>query len=166
MAHVVLYVSKGAKQGRTTMAKASTLAVGALVLAACGDASPPGNVHSWISNSTELPPLNGGYGWDDPITTENFGATAAKKLGQADAPLAGFTLRQIVTDASVRVRSDNKACASCHEWAASETSTSFCARVNAFVALPTSTNEPTDPANAKPSVLKELFSAWVAADCP
>jgi len=149
------------------MAKARTSALSVLVFAsACGDASPPGNVHRWTSNAANLEPPNGGYGWDAPITTENFGKAATRKFGRAEAALAGHTLRQIVTDASVRVRADGKACTACHTWANSETQASFCARVDAFLALPTSTDEETDPLSAKPTVLKDLLSAWAAAGCP
>ncbi len=135
---------------------------------ACGDASVPGNPHEWAGLSTYVDETESdpGFGWTHPVTPANFGAEAARKLGSAESTIAGNSIRAIVVDTSVRVRADDQACASCHAWTTEMDRASFCDRVPSFLEQPTSRGDGSDPANAKPAVLKALLSRWHDAGCP
>lgn len=148
------------------MAEVTALAlIGIGVLAVgCVDASPrwdPG----LTSSASENQPASVDYGWSHAVTPTAF-ADASAKLGNASDVLAGHSLHTIVSDASVRVRGDDQACVTCHAWAKTETRADFCARVPAFLALPTSKGNGTDDVSAKPQVLKDLLDRWYAAGCP
>lgn len=140
--------------------------------AACGDASDPGDSHRWPVQeleSTEAPPevVNAlGFGWRREVTASSFDPAAATRLGSATHPLEGNTLRAIVTQADVRVRSDDLPCTDCHSWAPTIDRASFCLRVDAFLALPTSKEDGADPPSSKPAILQRLFSEWRDAGCP
>ena len=161
---------------------------------ACGDASPPGNAHLWpapVAYADEVttepdrapaptsfapqPRPDGawhragaprGYGWSHAISADNFDPAADGKLGGASSSLAGHTLREIVTDPNVRVRGDDRACATCHAWAQEIDRATFCARVPRIVEQPTSKGDGEDPANAKPAVVKDLLQRWYDEGCP
>lgn len=77
-----------------------------------------------------------------------------------------FSLQDIVTNGTVKVREDNMACVTCHSWAGFADRQSFCDRVDAFSAEPTIKNEGKDPPNAKPAYLKTVLKQWKAAGCP
>jgi len=148
------------------MGKVLALAlIGIGVLAGCGDASP-----RWSSSrdssavQTNLPESMT-YGWSRPVTVKAF-PDATKKLGNADTMIDGHSLHAIVSDANVRVRGDDQACSTCHDWAATATRESFCDRVPAFLAQPTSKGDGHDDVSAKPLVLKDLLDRWHAAGCP
>jgi hypothetical protein len=138
-------------------------------LAGCGD---PGSSPRWTAPPTTTTRTqvvgDGGtvaYGWTRPVTTDGFPG-AAQKLGRAGSVLAGNSIRAIVTDPNVRVRGDNQACVTCHAWAGAISRETFCDRVSAFVAEPTSKGDDRDPESAKPLVLKDLLDRWEAAGCP
>lgn len=163
---------------------------------ACGDASPPGNSHLWpapVAYADEVTsepeperdpaptslapqPRAGsawhrsggprGYGWSHPISADNFDPAAETTLGAATSPLAGHTLREIVTDPDVRVRGDDRSCGSCHAWAEKSDRAAFCAHVPRFLEQPTSNGDGQDPANAKPRVVKALLERWYDEGCP
>lgn len=137
--------------------------------AACGDASLPSDGHTWTTTPASAR-VSGtdaeGFGWTTPMTVQNADPVVGKKLGKAEATLAGHSLRQIVTDPTVKVRADNRACTECHPWAAKETRADFCARIPSFVTQPTSKGDGSDPENAKPQLLKNLLSKWHANGCP
>jgi hypothetical protein len=134
---------------------------------ACGDASrPSGWQRETPSVDVDATESALGYGWDRPITAENFDEAAETKLGDAPQAIAGETLRAIVTDANVRIRADGAPCSTCHAWASSTDRASFCARVTAFLAQPISKGDGTDPPNAKPPILRSLLSSWQDASCP
>jgi hypothetical protein len=137
-----------------------------IMIYACGDASRPGDAHEWPATGVDSTEAPLGFGWERPITVANFEPEASTKLGSASQTLAGNTLRAIVTDPSVHVRSDDKACTACHDWAASIERDAFCDRVSAFLAQPTSKATGSDPPNAKPQILKSLLSMWQTAQCP
>jgi hypothetical protein len=119
------------------------------------------------SSSTTLPSSEEpvGFGWTRPVTAEVF-PDAARKLGNAASMIDGHSLRAIVTDASVRIRGDDRACGACHAWVSTATRPSFCERVPAFLSLPTAKGDGHDAASAKPFVLKDLLERWHAAGCP
>lgn len=149
------------------MKKATAVISTSIVLTcACGDASRPGNAHDWSIGEIATTEPTVAYGWNRPVTAANFDPAAANKLGSASNTIAGKTLREIVTDANVRIRADNQACSTCHTWASSIERTAFCDRVDALVAQPTSKGDGTDPTNAKPEILKSLVSKWKDANCP
>jgi hypothetical protein len=131
----------------------------ALVLSACGDSSAAGDIHTWKHTKTSTV-----VGWEAPIDASTF-PDAENKLGKAESAIAGRTLGAIVTDASVRVRGDDRACVSCHEWAQTDTRAAFCQRVPSFVALPTSGTS-SDPPSAKPLLLKQILQRWYDDGCP
>jgi hypothetical protein len=147
------------------MGKVLALAlIGIAVLAGCGDASP-----RWSSSNTTATQTNQpesvAYGWTRPVTLKAF-ADAQDKLGSAHDMMDGHSLRAIVTDTTVRVRGDDKACSTCHEWAKTVSRMAFCERVPAFLAQPTSKGDGHDDVSAKPLVLKDLLDRWHAAGCP
>jgi hypothetical protein len=107
-----------------------------------------------------------GYGWQRPVTVENFSPAAAQVAGNAKTPLAGHSIGQVVTDPTVRVRKDGNACVTCHTWAAHMDRTAFCARIPQFLAEPTAKGDGTDPIQAKPQALKDLLSKWYEDGCP
>lgn len=151
------------------VAKLAVVCTGAFVfVAACGDASAPGDIHEQhLASATEpTETLDPGFGWDRPITAQTSGGEVTSKLGNASATLAGHSLREVVVDPAIRVRSDDIACTTCHSWAPSVEREAFCARVSSFLAQPTSTGSSTDPPNAKPALLKALLEQWQDAGCP
>jgi hypothetical protein len=138
------------------------------VLCACSDgSSKPLILNARKTATTDSTPNepDPAYGWSRPVTAAVFSA-AATKLGGAESVLDGHTLQAIVTDATVRVRGDNQACSTCHDWAKTISRAAFCERVPAFLALPTAKGDGTDDPSAKPLVLKELLELWHAAGCP
>ena len=128
------------------MGKVLAFAFGIGVLVGCGDASP-----RWSSSNTSATETNQpesvAYGWTRPVTVTAF-PNAQEKLGSAHDMMDGHSLRAIVTDTTVRVRGDDKACATCHEWAATASRTSFCARGPAFLQQPTSKGDGHDAVSA------------------
>jgi hypothetical protein len=146
-------------------------AVGALavLLLAC---APPVPVErtpdrsSPKSASTEAQESSLPWGWKTPIMQDDTDAVVDRKLGSATSTIAGHSISQIVTNATVRVRGDNAACAKCHTWAAASDRESFCARVEGFLGMPTAKGDGHDAVGAKPAVLKTLLKEWQDADCP
>lgn len=141
--------------------------VGMGFLAGCTDA-PRWALTNESSAATPAPSVAeewAGYGWMHPVTAEVF-PDGARKLGRAQSAIDGHSLQDIVTDPAVRVRGDDRACVACHAWATGASRESFCERVPAFLALPTSKGDGHDAASAKPFVLKDLFERWHAAGCP
>jgi hypothetical protein len=140
--------------------------VGAALLSACGDgtsqATLGGTTHTQETNATTA---SLAYGWSRPVTKQAFPA-AATKLGSAESILDGHSLQEIVSDAAVRVRSDDQPCVACHAWSTTTSRASFCDRIPAFLALPTAKGNSADPIAAKPQVLKDLLDRWHAAGCP
>jgi hypothetical protein len=95
------------------------------------------------------------YGWFTTITRGNApGIAVSTKLSGAEDAIENNTVRQIVMDSGVKVRSDNKACQECHTWAATISKTDFCNKVASFNA-----------SNSKPQVLKDLFNTWKGRGC-
>ena len=93
-----------------------------------------------------------GYGWETKIS---------------DRAIGKYSLCAIVTDPNVRVRADGRSCVGCHSWAEYQDRVSFCARVDAFLEMPTATGDKTkDRPNAKPANLKKLLGDWKEARCP
>src|SRR5438067_1460699 len=87
----------------------------ALVIAlSCGDASPPSPTWRVARRAMRATASPDSFGWDHAVTTTNFEADAAERLGSATSTIAGNTLAAIVTDPDVRVRGDGKACSACH----------------------------------------------------
>lgn len=137
-------------------------------IVACGDASDPNDVRRWeekvpaVSAWTE----KAVFGWNRPITAANFDPAAEEPLGPGAEPIAGLTLRDLVTNPDVRIRGDKNACVKCHDWAAGADCRSFCERVPLLLAQPTSKGDGTDHSNAKPALLKKLVSEWRDNGCP
>ncbi len=149
------------------MRKVFAAALLCAVLGGCSDGNSKPlilNARNTTTESTANEP-DPDYGWTRPVTAEVFSA-AATKLGSAESALDGHTLQAIVSDATVRVRSDDQACSTCHAWATTISRAAFCARVPAFLALPTAKGDGHDDPSAKPLVLKELLELWHAAGCP
>ena len=96
------------------------------------------------------------YGWLTTITRQNApGIAVSTKLSGAEDAIEGNTIKQIVSDATVKVRSDNNACQACHTWAPTISKTDFCnSKVSSFNANTT-----------KPQVLKSLFNTWKSGGC-
>jgi hypothetical protein len=96
------------------------------------------------------------YGWLTTITRGNSPGIAVNiKLSGAEDTIEGNTVRQIVSDMSVKVRSDSKACGECHTWATSISKTDFCNnKVTSF-----------NNSTSKPLVLKNLFNTWKSRGC-
>ncbi len=124
-----------------------------------------------VSNTAEVPNyvVTGGttdppYGWTHQVTSGNTNLAVTTKLGNAQDTIAGHTLLQIVTNANVKVRADNKACQECHSptgimpaWnAATIDKASFC---NNHVAS-------FNASASKPQILKDLFNNWKGRNCP
>lgn len=87
-------------------------------------------------------------------------------LGHAEDVIAGHSIRAIVTDATVRIRGDDRACVECHAWATTMDKHTFCVdHIEAFLAQPTLTGSG-DPPNAKPAVLKQILVEWRTRGCP
>jgi hypothetical protein len=148
------------------MGKVLTLVpIGIALLAACGDGDSRALPTTSISGIHDVKRESVAFGWLHPVTAKVF-PDGAEKLGNAHSTISGNTLRGIVTDATVRVRGDDKACVTCHAWAKRESREEFCERVPAFLAQPTSKGDGHDPIEAKPLVLKDLLDRWHAAGCP
>ena len=96
------------------------------------------------------------YGWFTDITKGNSpGIAVSTLLSGAEDKIEGNTVKEIVSDPTVKVRSDNKACTECHTWAASISKTDFCnSKVTSF-----------NNNNSKPLVLKNLFNTWKSRGC-
>lgn len=92
-----------------------------------------------------------GYGWSTKLRDRTIGR---------------YSLSQIVTDRTVRIRGDGRPCVACHSWAEYQDRASFCKRVDAFLGMPTAKGDGTSPPNAKPAALKNLLRDWRDADCP
>ncbi|WP_394823511.1 hypothetical protein [Pendulispora albinea] len=136
----------------------SSAAVAALVVSCWGKEPYPAELTQGPSDP---------YGWSHEIVEGNTSLDVSQRLGRATSMIAGHSVRDIVTNPSVRVRGDDKSCVSCHAWATMVTRTEFCNRyVPVFLALPTSAGKPSDPASAKPQLLKDLLDEWRARGCP
>lgn len=131
-----------------------------LVASGCGYGIEPDRTQ------TESPEVNVAFGWSRPVTRDNFDPVVANRLGKAASAVDGHTLRQIVTDPTVRVRGDDQACVTCHPWVANVPRRVFCEHVLDFMAMPTAKGDGTDPKNAKPLLFKELLARWRDAGCP
>ncbi len=97
------------------------------------------------------------FGWLHPITTQNTTEPVGTKIGSAEDTIAGNTVKAIVSDANVKVRSNNTACYQCHSTGYATKST-FCGVVPNFV-----NNQGTHAAD---TVLKNLFNNWKGRNCP
>lgn len=113
---------------------------------------------------------SGPYGWYTPVSSGNSTLPVTTRLTKgsttAEDTIAGHTVRWIVTQSNTKVRGDNKACTTCHAWAAGIDKQGFCDKVMNFDSQPTATGQATDETRAKPQILKDLFNDWKSRNCP
>jgi hypothetical protein len=80
------------------------------------------------------------------------------KIGSAEDTIAGNNIKAIATDANVKVRAANNACAGCHGTSFATKSTFCSTSVPSFVA-----NQGTHVGD---TILKNLFNNWKGRNCP
>ncbi len=97
------------------------------------------------------------FGWIHYITVQNTTEPVSTPIGSASNVIAGHSVKDIVSDPNIRVRADNRACASCHSTSWSDKAT-FCSHVPNFVS-----NQGT---HANDTILKNLFNNWKSRACP